>query len=84
MAKESRQTRNHARDMIGDYYLANRQVEQENRSRQQESETIENPQRPAFSESGKKRKPWTRSEMTLFVVIALGLVAIVVKYIVLR
>jgi preprotein translocase subunit Sss1 len=35
MTKKQKSIRNHARDMIGDYYLSNRQVENENRERQQ-------------------------------------------------
>lgn len=90
MAKEPRQTRNRARDMIGDYYLANRQVEEENRIRQQAGENNGTPvdhqdtSEQGHPESGAKRKPWTKSEKTLFVVIVLGLIAVVVKYFVLR
>jgi preprotein translocase subunit Sss1 len=35
MAKKQKNIRNRARDMIGDYYLSNRQVEKENSERQQ-------------------------------------------------
>jgi preprotein translocase subunit Sss1 len=35
MAKKQKNIRNRGRDMIGDYYLSNRQVEKENRERQQ-------------------------------------------------
>lgn len=35
MAKKQKNVRNRARDMIGDYYLSNKQVEKENRERQQ-------------------------------------------------
>jgi hypothetical protein len=35
MPKKQRNIRNRARDTIGDYYLSNRQVEKENRERQQ-------------------------------------------------
>lgn len=35
MAKKQKNVRNRARDMIGDYYLSNRQVEKENSERQQ-------------------------------------------------
>ncbi len=35
MTKKQKNTRNRARDMIGDYYLSNRQVEKENSERQQ-------------------------------------------------
>lgn len=65
MAKKQKQVRNHARDMIGDYYLSNRQVEKENSERQQ------------------NRKEWSRSEKALLVVILLGAVALIIKYVVL-
>jgi preprotein translocase subunit Sss1 len=35
MPKKQNNIRNRARDTIGDYYLSNRQVEKENRERQQ-------------------------------------------------
>ena len=35
MSKSKKNVRNKARDMLGDYYLANRQVEKENRERQE-------------------------------------------------
>lgn len=35
MSKPKKNVRNKARDMLGDYYLANRQVEKENRERQE-------------------------------------------------
>ena len=65
MPKKEKQVRNHARDMVGDYYLSNRQVEKENRERQQ------------------TRKEWSRSEKALLVVILLGVVALIIKYIIL-
>ena len=36
MSKSKKNVRNKARDMLGDYYLANRQVEKENRERQED------------------------------------------------
>jgi preprotein translocase subunit Sss1 len=65
MAKKQKNIRNHARDMIGDYYLSNRQVEKENRERQQ------------------TKKEWSTSEKVLLIVILLGVVGLVIKYIVL-
>lgn len=35
MSKPKKNVRNKARDMLGDYYFANRQVEKENRERQE-------------------------------------------------
>jgi hypothetical protein len=35
MTKKHKNVRNRARDMIGDYYLSNREVEKENSERQQ-------------------------------------------------
>lgn len=35
MGEKQKNIRNRARDMVGDYYLSNRQVEKENRERQQ-------------------------------------------------
>jgi len=35
MPKKEKQVRNRGRDMIGDYYKSNREVEKENRSRQE-------------------------------------------------
>ena len=35
MSKPKKPARNKARDMLGDYYFANRQVEKENRARQE-------------------------------------------------
>ena len=35
MSKSKKNVRNKARDMLGDYYLANRMVEKENRERQE-------------------------------------------------
>jgi hypothetical protein len=66
MEKKHKQVRNRARDMVGDYYLSNRQVEKENRERQ------------------KPRKVWSGSERALLVIIILGVIALVIKYIVLR
>jgi len=65
MTKKQKNTRNHARDMIGDYYLSNRQVENENRERQQ------------------TQKEWSTSEKVLLVIILLGAVGLVIKYVVL-
>ena len=35
MAKKTKNVRNRARDMIGDYYKSNREVEKENQTRQE-------------------------------------------------
>jgi preprotein translocase subunit Sss1 len=65
MAKKQKSIRNRARDMVGDYYLSNRQVEKENRERQQ------------------TRKEWSTSEKVLLVIIILGVVGLIIKYVVL-
>ncbi|MEG0392682.1 MAG: hypothetical protein RR626_07960 [Anaerovoracaceae bacterium] len=66
MAKK--QTRNKARDVIGDYYKANRQVEKENEKAREESQ----------------KKGWSRSERTMLIVILVCGVAILVKYLVFK
>jgi len=66
MTKKQKQVRNRARDMVGDYYLSNRQVEKENRERQ------------------KTRKVWSGGEKALLAIIILGVIALIIKYIVLR
>ena len=65
MAKKQKNIRNRARDMMGDYYLSNRQVEKENRERQQ------------------NRKEWSTSEKVLLVIILIGVVGLIIKYVVL-
>lgn len=65
MANKQKNTRNRARDMIGDYYLSNRQVEKENSERQQ------------------TRKEWSTSEKVLLVIILIGVVGLIIKYVVL-
>lgn len=65
MAKKHKNIRNRARDMIGDYYLSNRQVEKENSERQQTG------------------KEWSTSEKILLVMIVIGAIGLIIKYIVL-
>lgn len=65
MAKKQKNIRNRARDMIGDYYLSNRQVEKENSERQQ------------------THKEWSTSEKVLLVIILIGIIGLIIKYIVL-
>lgn len=65
MAKKQKTVRNGGRDMVGDYYLSNRQVEKENSERQQ------------------TQKKWSNSEKTLLVVIVIGVIALIIKYVVL-
>jgi preprotein translocase subunit Sss1 len=65
MANKQKNIRNRARDMIGDYYLSNRQVEKENNERQQTG------------------KEWSKSEKFLLVLIVIGAVGLIIKYVVL-
>jgi hypothetical protein len=83
MTKKQRETRNHARDMIGDYYMANREVEKENRKRQEAGEPFETGDTKT-GDTKKERKAWSSSEKLLLGMIILGLLAIIVKYFVLR
>ncbi len=64
-----KQVRNKARDVIGDYYRANRQVEKENREAQ--------------AKQGKVKK-WNKTELAMVLIIGLAVAGIVVRYIVLR
>ncbi len=64
-----KKVRNKARDVIGDYYKANRQVEKENREAQERQ--------------GKTGK-WNRTEVVMGLVIALALLGILIRYVILR
>ena len=58
--------------------MANREVEKENRKRQEAGESFE------ADDTKKERKSWSSSEKLLLGMIILGLLAIIVKYFVLR
>lgn len=72
MAKKKRQVRNRARDMFADYYKTNKEYSRENRERQSREE----------QQRGLKNLNYR--EKTYIVIIVLGLIAIFVKYVILR
>lgn len=67
----SKKTRNKFRDMVGDYYMTNREVDKENRSRRKEER-----------KAGGEEKFWTPTEKILLAVIITGVIGIIVKYLV--
>lgn len=71
MAKKKRQVRNKARDVFTDYYRTNKEYAKENQQRQ-EQEGVP-----------KGLKNLTYREKTYIVVIVLGLIGIVVRYVIL-
>lgn len=70
--KKKRQVRNKARDAIGDYYKTNMEYDKENRRRQEEEGV-----------KPKGLKNLNPMEMGCVIVIVLGLIGIVIKYIIL-
>lgn len=67
MSKKKKNTRNRARDTIGDYYRSNRQVAAEN------AENLK---------KEKKKKGWSRTELFMLTAIFLCLIGIFLKYVV--
>lgn len=66
---EKKPKRNRFRDMLGDYYLTNRQITKEADAQyNKEKET-------------KSRLPWNRRELAMLIVTVLVLILIAVKYI---
>ena len=70
--KEKKQTRNKARDMIADYYRTNKAYDEENRRRQDEEGV-----------RSKGLRNLNTTEKALVVIIVLGLIGIVVRYVIL-
>ena len=70
--KKNKPTRNKFRDAVSDYYMSNRQVDRENRRRQEEE-----------GGGSKGLKNLNTMEKTCVIVIVLGLIGIVIKYVVL-
>ena len=72
MAKEKKkkQTRNKARDMLGDYYKTNREYSKENEAAWKEEQ-----------KNGKKGK-LSKTELTYVVIIVIGIIGLAVKYLV--
>ena len=70
--KKKKQVRNKTKDMLADYYRTNQAYSEENRRRQQE-EGVET----------RGLKNLNTTEKTCIVVIVLGLIGIVIKYIIL-
>lgn len=71
-AKDKKQTRNKARDMIADYYRTNKAYDEENRRRQDEEGV-----------RSKGLRNLNTTEKTLVAIIVLGLIGIVVRYVIL-
>lgn len=71
MAKKKRQVRNKARDVFADYYKTNKEYARENQKRQEEEGMP------------KGLKNLTYREKTYIVVIVLGLIGIVIRYVIL-
>ena len=71
-AKDKKQTRNKARDMIADYYRTNKAYDEENRRRQDEEGV-----------RSKGLRNLNTTEKTLIAIIVLGLIGIVVRYVIL-
>jgi len=67
----SKKTRNKFRDMVGDYYITNREVDKENRRRREEAK-----------KTGEEKKSWSPTEKVLLVIIVIGAIGIVIKYLV--
>ena len=67
----SKKTRNKFRDMVGDYYMTNREVDKENRRRREEEK-----------KAGEEKKSWVPTEKVLLAVIIIGAIGIVIKYLV--
>lgn len=68
--KKQKSVRNKARDMIGDYYKTNRESERENRRRQEEE-----------NDKPKGLKNLNANERVYVIIIVLGLIGILVKYV---
>lgn len=64
-----KKTRNKARDVFADYYKTNREVSKGNEEAQKKQ--------------GKK-KGWSKSEITMTVIIILGAIGLVLRYIVFK
>ncbi len=74
MAKKKRQVRNKTRDMFADYYKTNKEYARENREREE---------RESGEDKPKGLQNLTYREKTYIVVIVLGLIGIVVRYLIL-
>ena len=67
----SKKARNKFRDMVGDYYMTNREVDKENRKRRGEAK-----------KAGEEKKSWAPTEKIFLAVIIIGAIGIVIKYLV--
>jgi len=70
--KKKKNVRNKSKDMLSDYYKTNKAYDEENRRRQQEEGV-----------QSKGLKNLNATEKTYIVVIILGLIGIVIRYIIL-
>jgi 1,4-dihydroxy-2-naphthoate octaprenyltransferase len=70
--KKKKQVRNKAKDVIADYYNTNKAYDEENRQRQKEEGV-----------TTKGLKNLNTTEKTCVVVIVLGVIGIIIKYIIL-
>lgn len=66
---EKKPKRNRFRDMLGDYYLTNRQITKEADAKYKEEKETQ------------RRQPWNRRELAMLLVTVVVLILIAVKYI---
>ena len=72
---------NKGRDMLGDYWKTNRQMEQMNREALEEQEKKD---REEGTEKKKSFAGWTRTEKSMLFIIVIAEVLCIVRYVILR